>query len=107
MPVVEILTFEVKPGRMAEFVDEVRQLRGILERVDTGLTSVRLLRVVVAGPDSGRVALMVENTDLAAWGQSLENESVDPEEQALGARLYGPDSPVTQVRRELLREVVL
>jgi hypothetical protein len=107
MAVIEVLTYDVKPGRLDDFLADVRALQGILARVDVGMTGLRLMRVMLAGPDSGRVALMVENTNLASWGQSLDNENDDPEDQALYARWQSADSPVTLVHRMLLREIAL
>ena len=97
MAVFEVLTFEVKPGRLEEFLADARRLKGILERVDVGLVSMRAARLMVAGPDSGRVALVFENTDLTSWGESLEHEIADPEDQAISDRWDGPNSPATLV----------
>jgi hypothetical protein len=105
--VLEVLTFEVKRGRLEEFLADARALRHILERVDVGLISMRAVRFMVASPESGRVALMFENTSLSSWGQSLDNEIQDPEDQALSARWQGPDSPVTLVNRMLWAEIPL
>ena len=107
MAVFEILTFEVKPGRLEDFLADVRELRAVLERVDVGFIGMRAVRFMVAGPDSGRVALLFENTDLASWGQSLDNEGHDPEDQAVSARWAGPESPVTLVNRMLWQELPL
>lgn len=107
MAVFEVLTFEVKPGRRDELTALARELKGILERVDVGLTEFRLVSFMVAGPASGRVALFIENTDLSSWGQSLDNEIQDPADQSLSARLFGPDSPATLVDRMLWREIEL
>jgi hypothetical protein len=107
MAVFELLTFEVKPGRFEDFVADVRELRTILERVDVGLIGMRAARYMVAGPASGRVALVFENTDLTAWGQSLDNEIADPADQALSARWQGPDAPAILVDRKLLTEIPL
>lgn len=107
MAVFEVLTYDVKPGRLEDFLADARELKHILERVDVGLTSMRVVRFMVAGPDSGRVALLFENTNLSSWGQSLDNEIQDPEDQAINARWTGPESPVTLVNRMLLREIDL
>lgn len=107
MAVVEVLTFEVKPDRLDDFLADVRQLEQVLARVDVGLTSMRVLRYMVAGADSGRVALVFENTDLASWGQSLDAEIGDPEDQAIIAGWQSAESPVTLVHRMLLREIPL
>jgi hypothetical protein len=44
---------------------------------------------------------------VTAWGQSLDHEIQDPEDQALGTRWQSPDSPVTLVHRMLLTEIAL
>jgi hypothetical protein len=105
--VIEVLTFEVKPGRLDDFLADIRQLQSVLARVDVGLTGIRVLRSMIAGAESGRVMLMVENVDLASWGKSLDNEIADPEDQAISTRWDSPDSPVTLVNRMLLRDIAL
>jgi DNA polymerase III psi subunit len=107
MAVIEILTFEVKPGRLEDFLADVRELRQILDRIDVELTSLRVVRYMVAGLDSGQVALLVENTNLATWGQSLDNESQDAADQAISARWRSPDSPARLVNRMLWQEIAL
>lgn len=107
MAVIEVLTFDVKPGRLDDFLVDVRELRDILARVDVGLTGVRLMDAMLAGADSGRVMLMVENTDLSSWGRSLDNESQDPADQALNARWRSPHAAATLAHRMLLREIPL
>ena len=107
MSVIEVLTYDVKPGRLDDFLADVRRLTVVLSRVDVGMTSLRVLRFMIAGADSGRVALVVENTNLATWGQSLDAEIDDPEDQAISARWQSPESPVTLVHRMLLREIPL
>jgi len=107
MAVFEILTYQVKPGRLEDFLGDVRELKRVLDRVDVGLTSLRVVHFMLAGAESGRVALLLENTDLSTWGQSLDNEIADPEDQAISARWAGPDSPVTLVDRMLWRELAL
>lgn len=107
MAVVEVLTYEVTPGRLEEFLADVRQLERVLARVDVGLTGMRVLRSMVAGADSGRVALWFENADLVSWGQSLEAEIGDPDKQAIDERWRREGSPVTLVHRMLLRDVPL
>jgi hypothetical protein len=107
MAVLEVLTFEVKPGRLEDFLADVRQLERVLARVDVGLTGMRVLRYMIAGADSGRVALLFENTDLASWGQSLDAEIGDPEDQAISTRWQSGESPVTLVHRMLLRDIPL
>ncbi len=105
MAVIEVLTFDVKPGRLDDFLVDVRQLEQVLARVDVGLTGMRVLRYMVAGADSGRVALLFENTNLASWGQSLDAEIGDSEDQAIFARWQSAESPVTLVHRMLLRDL--
>jgi hypothetical protein len=105
MAVIEIYTYEVKPGRLDDFLADVRQLEQVLARVDVGLSGMRVLRYLVAGADSGRVALLFENVDLASWGLSLDAELGDPDDQAISAHWQSAESPVTLLHRMLLRDI--
>ncbi len=107
MAILDVMTFDVEPGRMDEFVADVRALKEAVERVDVGLSSVRLLRFMMAGGDTNRVSLVFENTDLVAWAESLVREAADADEQAAAARIHGPGAPGKLVHRMLMRDLPL
>jgi hypothetical protein len=107
MAILEVMTFDVAPGRMDEFIADVRTLKQAVERVDVGLSGVRLLRFMIAGADTNKVALVFENADLVSWAESIVRESQDPAEQAAAARIHGPDSAARLVHRMLMRDLPL
>ena len=67
--VIEVLTLQGGTwGELEEFLADVRQLEQILARVDVGLTSMRVLRYMVAGAEAGRVALLFKTRTWRWWG---------------------------------------
>ena len=111
MAVIEVLTYEVKPGRLEDFLADVRQLQQILPQVDVGLLSVRVLRLMMAGADSGRVALMVENTDTGVLGARVyrgQRERGTRKSTVINTRWQSAGIlPSPLVHRMLLRDIPL
>ena len=107
MAVIEAITFDVKPGRQDELITTIKDLKGLLDRVDVGLTSVRLVHATIAGPNAGRVVLLAEYADLPSWGKSIENENADPDLLALVQQSMGSDAAFTTVGRTLYTEISL
>ena len=107
MAIREVIMFEVKPGRFDEFVSQARELKGMLERVDVGLTSVRLSSALIGGTNSGLVSLVAEYDSLSSWATSIENEYGDSALQAWGNEVSGPNASAKMVNRVLLREIDL
>lgn len=106
MAVFEIVTWEVKPGRMEESLAAAKDAIAISRRIDTGLVSIRAANMLVAGESSGKVVMIYEHTDLAAWGASVEAEEANSEFQAIGKQ-FGTDSPVSSFSRVILKEIDL
>jgi hypothetical protein len=107
MIVREVLMFEIKPGRYDDFVSQARELKGMLERVDVGLTSVRLSSALIGGTNSGRVSLVAEYDNITSWATSIENEFNDPTLNQWADKATGPDAAATLVNRVLVREIDL
>ena len=107
MIVREVIMFEIKPGRYDEFVSQARELKGVLERIDVGLTSVRLSSALVGGTNSGRISMSFEHDNITSWAASMRNEFNDSSLTALATEWFGPNAPATMVNRVLLREIEL
>lgn len=77
MPVIQMSTVRVKPGRMEEFMAHQDAIKPINARY--GLTGRRLLRATMAGTNTGDVLIVSEFADLAAWTRWNEERNNDPE----------------------------
>lgn len=104
MAVLSVVTFEVAPGRMDDFLTAARKLQAIEARLAVNLTSMRLFEAEVAGEGSGQVSLVFEYADLGSWGATLDRERQDEEFLALLAS--DPEGEVaTMVDRALYSEL--
>jgi hypothetical protein len=68
MAVLAIFTYEVKPGRMEDFMAKLARAAGPQFQSAAMPRSVRLFRNTVPGPDTGSVILIIEYEDMAAYG---------------------------------------
>jgi hypothetical protein len=102
MPVIAIFKYEVKPGRVSDFLAKLGEAASAKFNSAAMPKSVRLFRSTVPGPDSG-VILMIEYEDMAAYGARTAFENANAEWR----RLFEPvrDSPETLVSVELLTEL--
>ncbi len=102
MAVIAIFKYDVKPGRLADFMAKLAEAAAPKFDSDVMPKSVRLFRSTVPGPDSG-VILMIEYADMAAYGARTAFEAANPEWR----RLFEPsrDSPETLVSVELITEM--
>jgi hypothetical protein len=102
MAVIAVFKYEVKPGRLSDFLAKLAEAAGAKFNSAVMPKSVRLFRSTVPGPDNG-VILMIEYEDMAAYGArtAFENANAD------WRRLFEPtrDSPETLVSVELLTEL--
>jgi hypothetical protein len=101
--VFAIFKYEVKPGRMPDFMAKLKEAAGPKFDSPVMPAGVRLFRSTVPGPDTGPVILMIEYPDMAAYGArtAFENSNSD------WKKLFGaqPDSPETLIFVELLTEL--
>jgi antibiotic biosynthesis monooxygenase (ABM) superfamily enzyme len=107
MAIREVILYEVKPGRFDEFVAIAREAKTMIERIDVGLTSVRLGQALIAGTTSGHVSFAFEYDSLSSWATSVERENKDEALQALIKESSGPDASATVVNRVLLTDIEL
>ena len=102
MPVIAIFKYDIKPGRLPDFMKKLAQAAEPEFASDVMPTSVRMFRSTVPGPDHG-VILMIEYPDMAAYGARTAFENANPG----WWKLFAPtrDSPETLVSVELLTEL--
>ena len=87
MAVLAIFTYEVLPGRMADFLAKLGTAAGPKFTSPVMPKGVRLYRNTVPGPDTGYVLLVIEYEDMAAYGARTAWEDGNPEWRALFAPL--------------------
>jgi hypothetical protein len=83
MAVLSVVTVEVAPGRMEDFLGAVRTLKAIEDRLAVNLRSMRLFEAEVAGEGTGRVSLVFEYADLGSWGTTVDRERQDTAYQTM------------------------
>lgn len=103
MPVLAIFKYEVKPGRMADFMAKLQAAAAPKFDSPVMPKSVRLFRSTVPGPDTGPIILVIEYPDMAAYGARTAFENNNSEWKKLFAAQ--PDSPETLISVELLTEL--
>ena len=104
MAVVAIFTYDVVPGRMADFLAKLQQAGSPEFASPVMPTGFRLFRNTVPGPDTGPVLLYIEYPDMAAYGARTAWEQANPAWRELFAA--HPDSPERLVSVQLLTEFV-
>jgi hypothetical protein len=97
MSVIAIFKYDVKPGRLPDFLKKLGQAAGPRFNSPVMPKSVGMFRSAVPGPDHG-VVLMIEYEDMAAYGARTAFE---------WRKLFEPtrDSPETLTSVELLTEL--
>jgi hypothetical protein len=102
MPVIAIFKYDVKPGRLPDFLKKLAQAAEPKFNSSVMPKSVRMFRSTVPGPGHG-VVLMIEYEDMAAYGARTAFENANAEWRML----FEPtrDSPETLIAVELLTEL--
>jgi hypothetical protein len=102
MSVIAIFKYDVRPGRLPDFLKKLAQAPAPKFDSPVMPKSVRMFRSTVPGPDDG-VILMIEYEDMAAYGARTAFEHANAEWR----KLFEPmrDSPETLVSVELLTEI--
>src|ERR1700730_11689346 len=102
MSVIAVFKYEIKPGRLADFMKKLAQAAGPKFASPVMAESIRMFRSTVPGPDHG-VILMIEYADMAAYGARTAFENANVEWR----RVFEPtrDSPETLISVELLAEI--
>ncbi|SRR5579871_6820286 len=102
MSVIAIFKYDIKPGRLSDFLKKLAQAAEPKFNSPVMSKSIRMFRSTVPGPDHG-VILMIEYEDMAAYGARTAFENANAEWRKLFERT--PDSPETLVSVELLTEI--
>jgi len=102
MSVIAIFKYDVRPGRLPDFMKKLAQAAEPKFTSAVMPTSVRMFRSTVPGPHHG-VIVMIEYEDMAAYGARTAFENANAEWR----KLFEPtrDSPETLVSVELLTEI--
>jgi hypothetical protein len=100
MTVLAIFKYDIKPGRISEFMAKLQTAAGPQFSSPVMPQSVRLFRNTVPGPDTGPLILVIEYADMAAYGSRTAFENANPDWKRLFAS--HPDSPETLLSVELL-----
>ena len=102
MSVLAIFTYDVKPGRMDDFLAKLGEASGPKFNSEVMPRSVRLFRNTVPGPDTDSVILVIEYEDMAAYGARTAFENQNAEWRMLFSSQ--PDSPESLRSVQLLTE---
>jgi hypothetical protein len=105
MAVVQVVTSQVKPDKLEEFLELNRKAGPILEKA--GGKNIRLMAALVAGEATGSFVGTVEADDFAAYGAVLDNFFADPEGQGLMATLGSSASPIASYQMTVWVDVPL
>src|SRR5229473_1834855 len=102
MSVIAIFKYDIKPGRLPEFLKKLTQAAEPKFNSRVIPKSVRMFRSTVPGPGHG-VIMMIEYEDMAAYGARTAFENSNPEWK----RLFEAhtDSPETLRSVQLLTEI--
>jgi hypothetical protein len=104
MAMLSMVTADIKPGRMEEFLTAAKELKAAEEQTATNLRTMRLFIAQVAGAETGRIALKFEYDDLASWGATVDAElAADPAFRAVA----GADDPFERTAQTLFIEIPL
>jgi hypothetical protein len=102
MSVIAVFKYDVKPGRLPDFLKKLAQAAEPKFKSPVMPKSVRMFRSTVPGPGHG-IILMIEYEDMAAYGARTAFEDTNAEWR----KLFEPtrDSPETLISVELLSEI--
>ena len=103
MSVIAVFKYDIKPGRLPDFLKKLAQAAEPKFDSPAMPKSVRMFRSTVPGPGHG-VILMIEYEDMAAYGARTAFENANPEWRKLSEPTR--DSPETLISVELLTELL-
>jgi hypothetical protein len=102
MSVIAVFKYDIKPGRLPDFLNKLAQAAEPKFNSPVMPKSVRMFRSTVPGPGHG-VILMIEYENMAAYGARTAFESANAGWRNLFAPR--PDSPEVLISVELLTEI--
>ena len=105
MAVVTVAMLTIKPDRFDDAVESVRKSKAILEK--HGGRNTRLLAALVAGEQTGGMAVSIETDDFAAYGVMQDKFLADPEGLALVSATNTAAGPIAGYQQTLWVDVPL
>lgn len=105
MSVISVVSYDVKPGCNAEFIDMFREAKQVIEGLAVNLKSIRAYQWSVAGPSVGRASVVFEYGDVTDWANTVVREENDAAFNELVQRGMSPDSPAKLIARGLHTEI--
>jgi hypothetical protein len=94
--VCSLFTCDLKPGRLGDFMADLQEAAGPKFNSKVMPKSIRLYRDTVPGPDTGRVILLIEYENMAAYGARTDFENSNREWRELfDAKEDSPENPVS------------
>ncbi len=78
--VIQVVTVDVKPGKLEKYQKQVKKLAGIMERLGSR-GSLRMWRATTGGPDTGQILVALEFANAAAWAADTTKMQNDEEWQ--------------------------
>ncbi len=87
-PVVQVVTVKVEPGKLEQYRQELKKVRGVQTRLGSKAT-MRVWNTTVGGSDAGQVLVGIEYPDQASWAADTSKMQADAEWQKIQAGLAG------------------
>jgi len=87
-PVVQVVTVKVNPGKLEQYRQELKKVRGVLTRLGSKAT-MRVWNTTMGGTDAGQILVGLEYPDQATWGADAGKLQADAEWQKIQAGLSG------------------
>ena len=103
MSVLARFIYEVKPGRLIDFMAKLQEAGSPKFKSEVMPESVKLYRNTVPGPDTQRVILHIEYKDMTSYGARTDFETSNGAWRELFEAK--PDSPERLVCVEILTEL--
>jgi hypothetical protein len=100
-PVVQVVTVKVEPGKLEQYRQELKKVRGVMTRIGSKAT-MRVWNTTTGGTEAGQILVGLEYPDSATWAADSGKLQADAEWQKIQAGLVGVR---TVVSNELWRDV--
>ncbi|MEZ4524175.1 MAG: hypothetical protein R3A46_21460 [Thermomicrobiales bacterium] len=105
MVVARIWTFNVKPGRMAGFMEWIAENIREPKRLDDSDLSIRVFRRSVAGDGTGKIDAVAKYENTGAAGSAADRLHAEPDYQRIVAHGAAADAPALRISCRLLSEI--
>ena len=103
-PVVQVVIVKVNPGKLEQYRQELKKVRGVMTRLGSKAT-MRVWNTSMGGTDAGQILVGLEYPDQAAWAADSGKLQADAEWQKIQAGLSGIRTLVsTALWRDISRE---